>query len=156
MSDPAPPAQISDLADHLGYRLRQVSNHVSQSFARKLEAEGATVAEWVLMRLLYGEAPRSPSRLAEAMGFTRGAVTKLADRLIARDLVARAADARDGRAQSLALTAKGRRLAPRLAALADANDAECFGHLSPEDASALRHLLEETALRLGLETTPVD
>jgi len=39
-------------------------------------------------------------------------------------LVVRKSDTRDGRAQTLALTAKGRKLVPTLAALADANDAE--------------------------------
>ena len=145
----------SELTDHLGYRLRQVSNHVSQSFARKIEAEGVTVAEWVLMRVLFDGAA-APSRVAETMGFTRGAVTKLADRLIARDLVVREADPRDGRARTLALTAKGRRLTPKLAALADRNDAECFGHLSDGDRRFLRQILEETVARLALDVTPVD
>ena len=145
----------SELADHLGYRLRQVSNHVSQSFARKLAAEDVGVAEWVLMRLLYDGAA-APSRIAEAMGFTRGAVTKLADRLIARDLVVREADPQDGRAQTLALTAKGRRLTPKLAALADKNDGECFAHLSDADRTRLRQILEDTVARLALDATPVD
>ena len=145
----------SELADHLGYLLRQVSNHVSQSFARKLAAEEVGVAEWVLMRLLWDGAA-APSRLAEAMGFTRGAVTKLADRLIARDLVAREADPQDGRAQRLALTAKGRRLTPKLAALADQNEGECFAHLRDEDRRRLRQILEETVARLALDVTPVD
>ena len=146
----------SALTDHLGYWLRQVSNHVSQSFSRKLEAEDVTVAEWVLMRVLYGEEPLAPSRVAEAMSFTRGAVTKLADRLIAKGLAVREADPSDGRAQTLALTEKGRRLTPKLAALADLNDAECFGHLSDRDRQHLRKILEETVARLALAATPVD
>jgi DNA-binding MarR family transcriptional regulator len=145
----------SELTDHLGYRLRQVSNHVSQSFARKLAAESVSVAEWVLMRLLYGGAA-APSRVAEAMGFTRGAVTKLADRLIARDLVFREADPKDGRAQTLALTAKGRRLTPKLAALGDQNDGECFAHLGDRDRRLLRQILEDTVARLGLDVAPVE
>src|SRR5271154_2285075 len=97
-----PPA--SDLTSHLGYWLRQVSNHVSQAFARKVEAHGVTVAEWVLMRQLLDEDALAPSLLAERMSMTRGAISKLADRLIAKSLLMRAADPRDGRAQTLALT----------------------------------------------------
>src|SRR5471032_730570 len=92
----------SDLTAHLGYWLRYVSNHVSQAFARKVEAHGVTVAEWVLMRQLLDEQALAPSRLAERMGMTRGAITKLADRLIAKSLMVRAADPEDGRAQTLA------------------------------------------------------
>src|SRR5271156_6669618 len=104
------PQSLSALESHLGYWLRYVSNHVSQSFARKVETHGVTVAEWVLMRQLLDEDALAPSRLAERMGMTRGAVTKLADRLIAKSLLTRKADPGDGRAQTLALTVKGRRL----------------------------------------------
>src|SRR6202453_5123417 len=118
----------SDLTAHLGYRLRYVSNHVSQTFARKVEAHGVTVAEWVLMRQLLGEEALAPSRLAERMGMTRGAVSKLADRLIRKSLLVRTADPQDGRAQTLSLTRAGSSMVPRLAALADANDAAFFDH----------------------------
>lgn len=141
---------------HLGYWLRHVSNHVSQAFARKVEAHGVTVAEWVLLRDLYEVAAVPPSRLAGRIGLTRGAVTKLADRLIAKALVARAADPDDGRAQFLSLTAAGRALVPTLAALADANDAEFFGPLAPADRAALLRILRGIAESRGLEGRPLD
>lgn len=146
----------SELTAHLGYWLRQVSNHVSQAFARKVEAQGVTVAEWVLMRQLLDEEALAPSRLAERMGMTRGAISKLADRLIAKSLVARAADPEDGRAQTLALTAAGRALVPRLAALADANDAEFFDHLAPEDRTALFRILRKIVEKRRLKSLPID
>lgn len=152
-----PPSQpASELTAHLGYWLRQVSNHVSHAFARKVEAHGVTVAEWVLMRQLLEEEALAPSRLAERMGRTRGAISKLADRLIAKSLVARAADPEDGRAQTLALTPAGRALVPRLAALADANDAEFFDHLEPEDRAALFRILREIVEKRRLESLPID
>jgi DNA-binding MarR family transcriptional regulator len=150
----SPPA--SDLSAHLGYWLRYVSNHVSQAFARKVEALGVTVAEWVLMRQLLDEEALAPSRLADRMGMTRGAITKLADRLIAKSMLMRAADPEDGRAQTLALTSAGRALVPDLAALADANDAEFFDHLTTDDRAALLRILGEIVDKRGLKTVPVD
>ena len=149
-----PPA--SDLTAHLGYWLRYVSNHVSQAFARKVEEQGVTVAEWVLMRNLLDEEALAPSRLAERMGMTRGAISKLAERLIAKSLLARTADPEDGRAQTLSLTSGGRALVPKLAALADINDAEFFDHLEPEDRSALLRILQGIVRKRGLKTMPVD
>lgn len=146
----------SDLDDHIGYWLRFVSNHVSQTFARKVEARGVTVAEWVAMRCLLDVEALAPSHLAERMGATRGTVTKLADRLIAKSLVVRAADPRDGRAQTLALTPAGRALTPELAALADANDAEFFAGLTPEDRKALFRILRDVVERRGLKSIPVE
>lgn len=146
----------SELTAHLGYWLRFVSNHVSQAFARKVEARGVTVAEWVVMRDLFDVEAMAPSRLAERIGMTRGAITKLADRLVAKELVTRTADLADGRAQTLALTPAGRALVPELAALADANDSEFFGALTPEDRAALTRILRGIVERRGLTRVPVD
>ena len=146
----------SELTSHLGYWLRYVSNHVSQGFARKVEAHGVTVAEWVLMRQLLDDEPVAPSRLADRMGMTRGAISRLADRLIAKSLLVRSADPQDGRAHTLSLTRAGRSLVPKLAALADANDAEFFDHLTSKDRAALLRALQEIVERRGLKSMPVD
>jgi DNA-binding MarR family transcriptional regulator len=151
-----PPQPASELAAHLGYWLRYVSNHVSQAFARKVEAHGVTVAEWVLMRQLLEVEALAPSRLADRMGMTRGAISKLADRLIAKSMLARAADPQDGRAQTLSLTSTGRALTPKLAALADANDAEFFDHMAPKDRAALFRILREIVEKRDLKSLPVD
>lgn len=145
---------VSEITAHLGYWLRLVSNHVSQAFAAKLARENVTVAEWCLLRVLYGQPPTAPSRIADEMGMTRGAITKLADRLIAKSLVVRAADADDGRAQTLALTKIGAALVPRLAALADANDAEFFAALSVAERKQLERILRSLAERGRMTAMP--
>lgn len=134
---------ISDLASHLGYWLRFVSNHVSHGFARKLQGEGVTAAEWVLLRELYDEEALGPSRLAERMGLTRGAISKLADRLIGKHLVERENRPDDARAHFLRLSLAGRAVVPRLAALADENDREFFDHLTAGERAALEALLKD-------------
>lgn len=148
--------ELPELTAHLGYWLRHVSNHVSQAFARKLAAKDVTVAEWALMRVLHDRRPTSPSQLASDMGMTRGAITKLADRLLAKGLIDRKASPDDGRSQTLRLTARGADLVPELAALADENDAECFADLSDKDRRAMLRILKETVARLGLTAIPID
>lgn len=145
---------VSGLEAHLGYWLRLVSNQVSQSFAARLEQEDVSVAEWVLLRLLHDQ-DRRPSEIAASMDLTRGAVTKIVDRLGLRGLLVReAGEAEDGRVQTVALTKKGRALVPRLAALADANDAAFFGDLSRQDRAALQRILAGLARRHGLQRSP--
>ena len=146
---------VAQLTSHLGYWLRFVSNHVSQGFARKLEAEGVTVAEWAMLRELYGVEEFGPSRLAERMGLTRGAISKLAERLITKRLVARAACDNDARAHMLALTPAGRNLVPKLAALADANEAEFFDHLTSAERSTVEDVLKAIVERRGLKAMPL-
>jgi DNA-binding MarR family transcriptional regulator len=145
----------SPLEAHLGYWLRFVSNHVSQTFAARIEGAGATVAEWVALRELYDHEALAPSQLAERLGMTRGAISKLADRLEAKSLAVRTPDPDDHRYLSLALTPEGRALVPRLAALADINDAEAFGHLTPEQRALLVEILRGVVARLGLRSPPL-
>lgn len=146
----------SDLTAHTGYWLRMVSNAVSQDFARKVAGEGVTVAEWSFMRALYDADAMAPSALAEKMGMTKGAISKLADRLLGKGLVTRADNPDDKRAHTLSLTGVGRSKVPILAALADRNDAEYFGVLPTEEREMLHRLLRSLADRRGLKTIPVD
>jgi DNA-binding MarR family transcriptional regulator len=139
----------------LGVWLRFVSNHVSHAFSRKVEALGVTVAEWVVLRQLLASGAVAPSSLAKALGMTRGAVSKLVERLLAKKLVSRTVGEEDRRYQTVALTAAGRKLVPRLAALADANDGEFFGHLSSEQRAKLLEWMQDIVRRHGLKDVPV-
>ena len=134
---------VSALEVHLGYWLRFVSNHVSQAFARRLVASGVTVAEWVMLREMFDVAELAPSELAERTGLTRGAVSKLVERLVEKKLMRRDAADDDGRSQRVALTGAGRRIVPKLAAMADENDEEFFSALSKAEREALRALMKK-------------
>ena len=151
-----PTRPASELTAHLGFWLRTVSNHVSYAFAGKLAAKGVTAAEWVMMRALYGKGPLPPSRIANEMGMTRGAITKLADRLINKSLIIRKADSDDGRAQTLALTPQGSSLVPELAALADQNDAEFFGDLTKAEREMLERLLKRLVKHGQMTAMPIE
>ena len=146
----------SELTDHTGYWMRMVSNAVSQEFARRVLGEDVTVAEWVFLRALYNLEPTPPSVLAEKMGMTKGAISKLGERLIAKGLVAREESRDDKRAHSLSLTREGRTKIPVLASLADENDAEFFGVLTKKERETLDRILKVLAKRRGLKATPVD
>src|SRR6185369_2839084 len=110
--------KVSPLEAHLGYWLRYVSNQVSHAFAQKLAARDVTVAEWVMLRELYDHDPATPgerergsitpSDLAERLGMTRGAISKLTDRLAAKGLVLRESNGDDRRYQTVVLTKAGR------------------------------------------------
>lgn len=147
---------VSDLTVHIGFWLRMVSNHVSHAFAAKLADKAVTIAEWSLLRALYGKEPMAPSRLAGKIGMTRGAISKLADRLIAKSLLMREASADDGRAQTLALTDRGSALVPVLAALADRNDAEFFEWLATDEREMLERLLKSLAQRGHMTQSPIE
>lgn len=143
------------LEDHLGYWLRFVSNHVSQGFAERVAGAGVTVAEWVVLRRLYDHPDAAPSDLADGLGLTRGAISKLVERLAAKDLLTVTPNPRDRRGQRVTLTDAGRTLVPRLAALADANDAAFFACLTPEQRAQLQALLHQVIAANGLRALPL-
>ena len=148
--------RVTPLEAHIGYWLRFVSNHVSHAFSRKVEACGVTVAEWVLMRGLFECDGAAPSELAERLGMTRGAISKLIDRLVGKGLVDRTVESGDRRFHSVALTKAGKKLVPELAALADRNDEEFFNGLGARERETLMRLMKEIVRTHGLKEVPTD
>lgn len=148
--------EVSRLEAHTGYWLRFLSNAVSHRFARKLEGVGVTVAEWVLLREMYEATSCAPSALASRTGLSRGAVSKLVDRLLGKGLLTRAVSERDRRYQDVALTADGRHLVPRLAAIADENDRAFFSRLSAPERARLSATLRKLVAVHRLSKIPVE
>jgi DNA-binding MarR family transcriptional regulator len=105
---------------------------------------------------MFGVNVTSPSALAGATGLTRGAVSKLIDRLLEKKLVTRAESTEDRRFQDVSLTAPGRAIVPELAALADENDEEFFGQLSREERDRLVATLKKLVQVNQLSTLPVE
>lgn len=150
-----PPATPSPLEAHLGFWLRSVSNHVSGRFRRLLEERGVTVTEWVALRLLMDQPATTHASLIRALGMTKGAASKLVSRLEERGLVGRALAEGSARDQCLTLTDAGRRLVPKLARLADENDAHFFGHLEAKQRAQLQSLLQELVRKHRLHDLPL-
>ncbi len=147
---------ISGLESHLGYWLRRVSNTVSGEFARSLHARQTSVAEWVLLRHLYEWQQVTPGELAEASTMTRGAVSKIVDKLQAKALIKSRVNPEDNRGQLLSLTPVGRRNLPELAEIADQNDEQFFACLDADERSVLRRLLCKLAEHHQTRDVPVE
>lgn len=146
----------SPLKVHLGYWLRLISNEVSGTFAQALQERQISVAEWVAMNQVATMPEPTPARVATAMGMTRGAVSKILDKLEAKKLVLRTTSRHDNRVQLLSLTGPGKRLLPALTAIADRNDKHFFDALDQVEQARLRVLLCKLAESHHLSHTPVD
>src|SRR6185437_106022 len=141
---------------HLGYWLRLVSNEVSGAFARSLHARQVSVAEWVALNQMSSSEAATPAKLAAAMGMTRGAISKVLDKLERKRLIARTTSPRDSRVQLLSLTAHARRTLPGLTEIADSNDRHFFSALAPGEQASLQRLLRTLAEAHGMTRIPVD
>jgi DNA-binding MarR family transcriptional regulator len=85
---------------------------------------------------------------------TKGAASKVITRLEEKGLAARQLAEGRAREQCLALTAAGKALVPKLAALADANDAHFFGHLPAAERSALTQAMQALVQHHQLKELP--
>lgn len=150
-----PRSPVSALDAHLGFWLRFVSNHVSARFAALVDAEGASVTEWVALRTLFEKTQTTHAELIEALGMTKGAASKVVTRLEEKGLARRELAEGSAREQVLLLTPQGRALVPRLAALADQNEEHFFAHLSARERQALLKALRALAAHHQLKEFPV-
>ncbi|QHN05502.1 MarR family transcriptional regulator [Granulicella sp. WH15] len=148
--------QLSPLEGHLGYWLRRVSNAVSGTFARALQEKQTSVAEWVLLRELHERGQAAPGELADSLGLTRGAVSKIVDKLDAKGWVQTGAKEGDSRFRLLSLTRAGRRSLPILAEIADQNDARYFDCLSAREKNTLRELLAKLTDHNRIHDVPTE
>jgi len=116
------------LESYLAYWVHYVGYRLSHELYRRMQKFGVTAAEWVVLRKLYENVENGamPSHLARRLGLTRSAISKLAKRLEAKELILRTKSLTDRRAKLLTLTVLGRILVPRLAALADETNARNF------------------------------
>lgn len=154
MASPPRTKSAAPLEAHLGFWLRFVSNHVSTRFQALLEARGVTVTEWVALRTLLAQRETSHAALITALGMTKGAASKVISRLEEKGLAQRQLAEGRAREQVLVLTAQGRALVPRLAALADANDEHFFGHLPAPERQTLMDTMQALVQHHQLKEVP--
>ena len=148
--------ETNRLESHLGYWLRLVSNRVSTSFAQSLQSEGLSVGEWVVLVRIQEQPNVRPADLATALNLTRGAISKILEKLESKRWISRAVQADDSRVQRLSLTSSGKRILPKLAVIADRNDETFFGALTDVERRTLRRLLERLAELNQIRDVPLE
>ena len=130
---------------HIGYWMRRVSAHVQGASARTLQTRHTSVAEWIVLCLILEQPGVTPAELAESLTMTRGAVSKIIDKLEAKNWVTRSAKSGDGRVHLLFLTRRGSQIIPQLAEMLDQHEQKIFGSLEADERAVLRRLLQKLA-----------
>jgi DNA-binding MarR family transcriptional regulator len=154
---PDAPEDALSLADYLPYQLSTAAAAVSRLIARAYEDRfGLTIPQWRLMSVLAeGGLTQHAAVTRTAMDKVR--VSRAAQDLVERRLVARTTVRADRRSHRMELTAAGRRLFAEIAPLALAYEAALLSGLAPSEVASLKRLLsrlEAAATQLaGGETT---
>jgi DNA-binding MarR family transcriptional regulator len=134
----APPAVSTDTP---WQNLREANFLLRSRWGQELGRFDLSVSEFVVLDLCDRGSAR-PSDVARAVGLTAAGATDALDRLEARRLVRRAADAKDRRAVQVLLTPSGRRLLKRARSAKDATLRYLDQTMSHEERRALAHGLQ--------------
>ena len=136
------PTADTDLAD----LLRAAAGAAHQALSRAVLPHGVTAAEWTLLCELRAAGAVSQTRLADRLGMTRGAISKLVDRLVAKRLLVRGrGGGGDRRVQIIGLTGAGALLVPKLAVVTSAVEAALFADLPLDERGTLVAALQRVA-----------
>lgn len=136
-----PEAQLA-LERFLPYRLSILSNTVSNTIARDYrERFGLSIADWRVMAVLGRFGPLTAGEVGVRTAMDKVTVSRATARLIARRLIARAADPADRRRTILKLTALGARTHRRIVPLARRRERELAAVLTPQERRELDLLL---------------
>lgn len=100
--------------DSVGYMMRRIISLVGQGVERELEPSGLTNAQWVPMFKLYMGCASTAAELARQCELDAGSMTRLLDRLEAKQLCSRIRSSDDRRVVNLELTESGRAAAQEI------------------------------------------
>lgn len=130
------------LDDYLPYRLSVASNAVSGLIARAYEDRfGLTIPQWRILCVLAEDEARAQGAIVARTGMDKVTVSRAAQGLVRRRLVARGEHHADGRSHVLVLTLEGQRLHGEIAPLALAYEAALIAGLAPAEVALLKRLL---------------
>jgi DNA-binding MarR family transcriptional regulator len=130
------------LDGYLPYRLSVASNAVSGLIARAYEDRfGLTVPQWRLICVLAEDGGLTQAKIVARTVMDKVTVSRAAQGLVRRRLVARSQNKSDARSHVLALTPAGRSLYADIAPLALAYEAALIAGLAPEEVMLLKRLL---------------
>lgn len=132
--------------NYLAALLAQASHLISSEFHEVVRRHGLSVSEWRVLASLAGSEPISVGRLAEVAVLKQPTITRMLDRMEARQQVERLAHDADRRITLVRITATGKRTVARLIALARGHEArvlEPFGLKRAEELKVtLRRMID--------------
>jgi DNA-binding MarR family transcriptional regulator len=140
--------ESSALIHELAHALSRAERSVVRQLARILDDEGVTVDQWRILQLLADGRGHRMSELSEFAFLPAASLTRVVDRMVTDGLVHRRVDTLDRRRVLVHLTARGRALSRRLAAVAAREQHALLDGADPAETERLLALLDGLADRL--------
>ncbi len=135
---------------YLPYRLSVASNAVSGLIARAYQDRfGLSIPQWRVICVLAEDGDLTQGQIVARTMMDKVMVSRAAQGLLKRRLVARSDHEADGRSHVLALTPEGAGLHAEIAPLALAYEAALIAGLAPDEVALLKRLLSRLQAAAG-------
>ncbi len=102
--------------ESIGYLVKRVRSMLSMAVEREIAEHDVTYEQWGVLLMILTHRGDTAAVLARGLECDTGSMTRMLDRLEAKDLIVRTRSTDDRRRVQLELTASGKRLAERLVA----------------------------------------
>ena len=142
------------LQDSLGFLVSHLAGHLHVLVGRALEEQGVTGAQWAVLFLVAEGRATSPAALSAALSIDAGAVTRLLDRLEAKQLIERQPHPTDRRSTLIRLTEHARQRYPALPPLVAGVIREVFSGVPAEDLVVFKRVLVQVLERMPVKDVP--
>lgn len=143
---PAPAADFYNARDYLpsesvGFMMRRIVSHISREVDRELEPLGLTNAQWVPLLKLHLGCGSTAAELARESDLDAGSMTRLLDRLEAKQLCRRVRSVDDRRVVHIELTPAGVAAAEQIPAVLSRVQNTHLAGFTTEEWQTLKGLL---------------
>jgi DNA-binding MarR family transcriptional regulator len=136
----------------LGYQLTRANLDCLADFEQAIgQPFELRPVEYTLLQLLRENICTTPSQLAKELRITPPSMSVWLDKLTARGLLSRSKSATDGRAQQIALTAKGQKLSMQAHEKLLASEQRMLAHLSIGERTMLLEILQKFIQKRALD-----
>ena len=146
---------IQSLQDRVGFWHERLAQSLAADLDRRLAPHGVSSAQFRLLIVLVRGESNTVRGVAMRLNLDGAAITRLADRLQAKGLLAREPDITDKRSVRLRLTETGRSLMPELIAAADEHERAWFGPLSFAELRQYKAVLAKLLQPTGTGPDPL-
>jgi DNA-binding MarR family transcriptional regulator len=134
--------ELSDpLERWLGYRLRRISAAAMADVGPMLAREGFTASLAAVLLMIEANPGRTQAQIGRALAIKRANIAPMIARLERDTLIVK--ESIDGRSFGLNITANGKKVAKKLAAVFSAHDDDLFGCLTNTEHTQLKALMEK-------------
>lgn len=153
MSAPAHTQRDFHLHNSFTFWIGRLASVMKDAFNQKLAKWDVTYPQWMILNVLHHELANTPAQIAENIGVDRSAVTRLLDRLEAKNLAERMHDGLDRRSVKILMTRQGTALMDELNDAAREHQQLFLSQMHPTELRAFKTNVQKLLRAGDIDTT---